>query len=429
MQARRNLRAAVVCGAILLLSGSVGSAHAQKLTSRQPSRATVPTAAVRKSVTHDLRGLGRTRNAGRRPVKVRVRVGDTLSTLAARFNISQEEILSLNLLASGAQLQPGQDILIPVNSSDSRNSTTAPVVATNIPETQPVQTSVGNRLRLTDGTTLDFEEAWENAQGVWYRREGVTHLIARNRVNAIERSSAVSKEEKREETTRAKVVNVNASEETSAPEPVWIYLVGGARVEADEVTETSAGAWYRRGSLSIFIDRVRIERIERERARPEDKPASAARRWSERGWSTGSPALDQLIRQNGARYNVDPYLIFCVMEQESHFNVRALSPKGAQGLMQLMPGTAARFGVRRPFDPAQNVMGGTRYLKMLLENFAGRVDLVLAGYNAGEGAVMKYGGRVPPYRETRDYVKKISLRYDLAAKRGHSDALQTQREK
>jgi soluble lytic murein transglycosylase-like protein len=82
------------------------------------------------------------------------------------------------------------------------------------------------------------------------------------------------------------------------------------------------------------------------------------------------------------------------------------------GLMQLMPGTAARFGVRRPFEASQNVMGGTRYLKMLLASFNNRVDLVLASYNAGEGAVARYGGRVPPYRETRDYVKKISKQYD-----------------
>ena len=79
--------------------------------------------------------------------------------------------------------------------------------------------------------------------------------------------------------------------------------------------------------------------------------------------------------------------------------------------MQLMPGTAARFGVRRPLDPAENIMGGTRYLKMLLDNFNGRVDLVLAGYNAGEGAVMRFGGNVPPFRETRNYVQRISKRY------------------
>jgi lysozyme len=99
------------------------------------------------------------------------------------------------------------------------------------------------------------------------------------------------------------------------------------------------------------------------------------------------------------------------MEQESHFNARALSPKGARGLMQLMPGTGARFGVTRPGDPAQNIAGGTRYLKQLLGQFNGRIDLVLASYNAGEGAVLKFGRKVPPYRETREYVRRISYRY------------------
>lgn len=82
--------------------------------------------------------------------------------------------------------------------------------------------------------------------------------------------------------------------------------------------------------------------------------------------------------------------------------------------MQLMPGTAARFGVRKASDPAQNIAGGTRYLKELMGRFNGRIDLVLAGYNAGEGAVMKFGHRVPPYRETRNYVKRISYRYRQA---------------
>jgi soluble lytic murein transglycosylase-like protein len=81
------------------------------------------------------------------------------------------------------------------------------------------------------------------------------------------------------------------------------------------------------------------------------------------------------------------------------------------GLMQLMPGTAVRFGVANPYDPAQNIMAGTRYLKGLMQMFSGRVELVLASYNAGEGAVIKFGQRVPPYRETLDYVRLISARY------------------
>ena len=122
-----------------------------------------------------------------------------------------------------------------------------------------------------------------------------------------------------------------------------------------------------------------------------------------------------MIRQNGARHGVDPYLIFLVMEQESHFNAGAVSSAGARGLMQLMPGTAARFGVRNSNDPAQNISAGTRYLKLLMRKFNNRVDLALAGYNAGEGNVMKYGYRVPPFRETRDYVRKIGGRYGRGA--------------
>lgn len=128
-------------------------------------------------------------------------------------------------------------------------------------------------------------------------------------------------------------------------------------------------------------------------------------------WTTGSAKIDALIRYNGQRYGVDPYLIYCVMHQESRFGAGATSYKGAQGLMQLMPGTAARYGVTNSYDPAQNIMGGTRYLKDLQRLFGGRIDLMLAGYNAGEGAVMKYGNRVPPYRETQNYVRTIGTRY------------------
>ncbi len=128
-------------------------------------------------------------------------------------------------------------------------------------------------------------------------------------------------------------------------------------------------------------------------------------------WTTGNTRIDSLIRQNGARYGVDPYFIYCVIQQESSFSSTALSIKGAQGLMQLMPGTAARYGVMNANDPAQNIMGGTRYLKDLLQLFPGRIDLVLAGYNAGEGAVIRYGQTIPPYKETQDYVRLISKRY------------------
>lgn len=128
-------------------------------------------------------------------------------------------------------------------------------------------------------------------------------------------------------------------------------------------------------------------------------------------WSTGNAKIDSLIRYYGGQFGVDPFLIYCTMAQESSFSVNATSPKGAQGLMQLMPDTAARYGVTNPYDVAQNIKGGTRYLKDLLKMFNGRVDLALAGYNAGEGAVMKYGNAIPPYTETRNYVRLILKRY------------------
>ena len=258
------------------------------------------------------------------------------------------------------------------------------------------------QLKLKDGTRITVEDAWESPQGFWYRQGGMTHLVSRERVKAIVRGTdSGTKSEKQ-------VASVTDVTQTPAKidEAVWIYLVGGARVEADSANESPAGVWYKRGPLSIFIDKSRVDHIERESL---GTLADAGKR--PRGWSTGRPKIDALIRQNGAKYGVDPYLIFCVMEQESHFNVHALSPKGAAGLMQLMPGTAARFGVRRSFDPAQNISGGTRYLKQLMAKFNNRVDLVLASYNAGEGAVVRFGHRVPPYRETRNYVKRISFRY------------------
>ena len=130
------------------------------------------------------------------------------------------------------------------------------------------------------------------------------------------------------------------------------------------------------------------------------------------GFTTGNQQVDRIIVEAGARNGVDPVLLYAIMHRESSFKAGAVSPKGARGLMQLMPGTAARFGVRNIFDPAQNIEGGARYVRFLLNYFGGDVRLALAGYNAGEGAVDKYRG-IPPYRETRDYVRLIGQRYAL----------------
>lgn len=131
------------------------------------------------------------------------------------------------------------------------------------------------------------------------------------------------------------------------------------------------------------------------------------------GFTTGNSAVDEFIVASGRRNSVDPLLLYAIMHQESTFKARAMSNKGARGLMQLMPGTALRFGVSNIWDPQQNIEGGTRYMRFLLDKFNGDVSLALAGYNAGEGAVMKYGYNVPPYAETREYVRRITRRYSL----------------
>ncbi len=131
------------------------------------------------------------------------------------------------------------------------------------------------------------------------------------------------------------------------------------------------------------------------------------------GFTTGDANIDSFIVDSGHRNSVDPLLLYSIMHQESTFKARAMSNKGARGLMQLMPGTAARFGVSSIWDPRQNIEGGARYMRFLLDQFNGDVPLALAGYNAGEGAVMKYGNRIPPYSETQEYVRRISKRYNL----------------
>lgn len=317
------------------------------------------------------------------PRVVRAQSGDTVASIAERYHVEPAEVARLNRLQHQSKLKKGQRLHLPPVEPADEPASGAEVV--------------GKRIRFTDGGTLNVDEAWRMGSEVWFKRGGVTQR-SDLAVKSIDPIHGPPKE------VVKKSNDPPAATEPVVPSATWIYLVGGARLRVDQVNETSDGAWYNRNNLSVFLARDRIERIERDQPLAGDGVPAA-------DWTSGSSSIDRLIRSNGNRFGVDPYLVFLVIEQESHFRPRVVSPKGAQGLMQLMPGTARRFGVKRPFEPTENIRGGTQYLKELLEMFGGRVDLALASYNAGEGRVIQYGHKVPPFRETRDYVRRISKRY------------------
>lgn len=125
---------------------------------------------------------------------------------------------------------------------------------------------------------------------------------------------------------------------------------------------------------------------------------------------TNKSQILNIVSQVSQKYNVDEKLVQAVIKQESGFNTKAKSKAGAMGLMQLMPATAKRLGVKDPYNPIQNIDGGVRYLKSMLDKYNGNIILALAAYNAGPGAVDKYSG-VPPYAETQNYVKSILANY------------------
>ena len=324
------------------------------------------------------------------PRSVVARTGDTIKKIAHRYGVPATELAKLNNLSENERLPKGTRITLPSDAPE------APVESGEV---------IGKTITLADGYTFQADEVWQQNGETWYRKGNITRSLDRE-IKSVTPIVKAAAPEKSPKGTAAK------APETKAPPTFWINLVDGARFRVDEVQETADGAWYIRQKISIFVEKDRIAKIERE-----EPSVGNTAVVSNRDWTSGNAGLDQLIRQNGVRYGIDPYLVFLVIEQESHFRVRAVSPKGALGLMQLMPGTARRLGVTRPFDAADNIRGGTRYLRELMDMFGGQVNLVLASYNAGEGAVLKYGRNVPPYRETRDYVKTIGKRYGLAGRK------------
>jgi soluble lytic murein transglycosylase len=138
--------------------------------------------------------------------------------------------------------------------------------------------------------------------------------------------------------------------------------------------------------------------------------AQRTRRFASRLVAVPDADLEPLITRRAQEQNLDPKLVRALIQAESGYNVRALSNKGAIGLMQLMPATASLLNVRNPYDADENLRGGTTYLRQLIDRFAGRLELAVAAYNAGPGAVTRHRG-VPPYQETREYVRRVLALY------------------
>ena len=146
-------------------------------------------------------------------------------------------------------------------------------------------------------------------------------------------------------------------------------------------------------------------------SRTQVQPLSTSRTTSSSSLELTSSHLTTISRIANA-YSLSPELVKAIVKVESNFNHKAVSPKGAKGLMQLMPATAKRFGVEDIFDPEENITGGVKFLKYLFDEFGEEnLDLVLAGYNAGEEAVRKHGNKIPPYAETQNYVKQVKALY------------------
>ena len=189
---------------------------------------------------------------------------------------------------------------------------------------------------------------------------------------------------------------------------IGLLYAAGQGIKKDEA---QAHAWFLRAASLGHPEGRSMAKIFNPRGRR--RPALCPNGWGRSAQAKlYAPAeIRALIEKMAPGFGLDPRLVLAVIQIESAYQPDAVSSARAQGLMQLIPATAARFGVRDPFNPADNVRGGMSYLQWLLRRFDGDVVKTLAAYNAGEGAVAKYGG-IPPYRETQNYVRKIRSIYD-----------------
>jgi len=267
--------------------------------------------------------------------------------------------------------------------------------------------ALADDLHLKDGRVISADEIWQVGDQVWYRKGKVISSVPGSDVVKIVASAS------EDSSGNAKEPNgVVAPPETATTtrKVARIILKDGSQIDADSIWEDTGRIAYRMGKMQSFIDRAEIRTIVREVETTETRlPETPGLRFT-----TGHSGLDQLIVYAGTKYQVDPLLIYLIMREESGFNYRAVSRVGARGLMQLMPDTARRLGVRNIHDPVENVEAGTRYLKSLIDMFGGDMNLALAAYNAGEGAVIRYGRRMPPYAETTNYVWRINTAYRRA---------------
>jgi hypothetical protein len=283
-----------------------------------------------------------------------------------------------------------------------------------------------DELRLRDGTVIQVDESWERNDEVWYRQGQVIRSIPaaevlRDKVGAAvtvvaPNNSKLSKKLPRralppsENLTTPPPILSAPTPNPNTPPITRIVFKDGLQLDADATWEMGERIGYRLGTIQAFVDKTDVAQVLKDFRSTTPQPVKPITPMPFH-FTTKHAGLDQLIAVNAKRHGVDPLLIYLVMQQESGFNYRAVSSAGARGLMQLMPDTARQLGVRNIHDPVENVEAGTRYLKNLLQRFAGDVNLALAGYNAGEGAVVRYGYRVPPYRETINYVRRIGGAY------------------